>query len=176
MNKISLVSFALLTSLAYGCANPGKVTGGGRVIAEDGTALATFALHGDTCSGDLTNPNGHFNWVDQKSGVKMKGTLSGLSLCVEEDDWQGVWGDFACLYCMDAFGPGTFAASLEYTSTNPKQPGSGYATGCLKDNGEGINAVDGDKLALFVDTGVYGGYSAQGTVRGNVQEHACDAP
>ena len=53
-------------------------------------------------------------------------------------------------------------------------PGDGSAVACVKDNGEGSGAVDGDKLILIVYSGVYTGYSTAGTVRGNVQSHVCE--
>jgi hypothetical protein len=43
----------------------------------------------------------------------------------------------------------------------------------VKDNGEGKDNLDGDRLIMSVTSGVYGGYGASGLVRGNVQSHAC---
>ena len=175
MNTSLRYGFALasLTSL-FGCANPGKVTGGGSLVAEDGTKLATFAVNADSCSGNVDDARGRLNWVDQARGVKMNGTVRAHAVCVTPEDWQGQWFAPDCEWCGGTFGPGAQLAYVDYRSTNPKAPGDGSAVACVKDNGEGSGAVDGDKLILSVYSGVYTGYSMAGTVRGNVQSHVCE--
>ena len=176
MNKLLKTCVTLATALvATACMNPGKVTGGGKVVDDSGKAIANFGMNADTCSGDLLNPRGQFNWVDQTNGVKMNGRVVAHGLCVSEEDWQGTWYSDVCAFeCVPRFGYNTHVAWVNYRSTNPTKPGSGGAFVCLKDNGEGINKVDGDRIALFSDVGVYAGYSAAGVVKGNIQQHTCD--
>mgnify|MGYP003348044411 CR=1 FL=1 len=126
------------------------------------------------CSSDLLHPEGHLNWVDKAGSVKLNGQLSLHGQCVSEDDWQGTWYSEKCeLLCVPLFGYGTHVAQVDYRSTNPKKPGSGVAIACLKDNGEGVNKIAGDQVALFAISGVYAGYISAGTVRGNVQSGVC---
>jgi hypothetical protein len=174
MNKTLRMGFALatITSL-FGCANPGKVTGGGSVVGDDGKKLATFAVHADTCSGDLNAAQGRMNWVDQARDVKMNGTMTAHAVCVSEQDWQGTWIAPDCEWCAGSLGYGAELAYFTYRSTNPRAPGDGVGVACVKDNGEGSNNLDGDRLILNVGSGVYAGYGASGRVRGNVQSHAC---
>ena len=174
MNKTLRMGFALATTASlFGCANPGKVTGGGSVVADDGTKIATFAVNADTCSGDLNAAQGRLNWVDQERGVKMNGTMTAHAVCVSEQDWQGTWVAEDCEWCAGSFGYGAELAYFDYRSTNPKAPGSGSGVVCVKDNGEGKNNLDGDRLILTARSGVYSGYGASGLVRGNVQSHGC---
>ena len=174
MNKTLRMGFALATITGLvGCANPGKVTGGGSVVGDDGEKLATFAVHADTCSGDLNAAQGRMNWVDQARDVKMNGTMTAHAVCVSEQDWQGTWVAADCEWCAGSLGYGAELAYFDYRSTNPRAPGDGVGVACVKDNGEGSGNVDGDRLILSVGSGVYAGYGASGRVRGNVQSHAC---
>jgi hypothetical protein len=174
MNKTLRMGFALATVTALvGCANPGKVTGGGSVVGDDGTKIATFAVNADTCSGDLNAAQGRMNWVDQTRDVKLNGTMTAHAVCVSEQDWQGSWFAPDCEWCAGSFGYGAELAYFDYRSTNPKAPGTGSGVTCVKDNGEGKGNLDGDRLIMSVTSGVYGGYGASGRVRGNVQSHAC---
>jgi len=104
----------------------------------------------------------------------MNGSVVAHGQCVSEEDWQGTWYSEVCEFeCVPRFGYNTHVAWVNYRSTNPAKPGEGGAFVCLKDNGEGSKKVDGDKLAMFGQSGVYEGYSLAGTVKGNIQSHTC---
>ena len=147
------------------------MTGGGQLVGYDGSSIANFGFNGDTCDGDLNNPTGRFNYVDQEAGVKMNGALTGHGVCVNPDQWEGEWFALDCL--ASPFPYPVHLMYADYRSTNPKNRGDGSLLAFVKDNGEG-NASDDDEMQVFVYAGPFAGYIEQGTVQGNIQDHTCE--
>lgn len=148
---------------------PGKVTGGGFVQKADGSR-ANFGFNASSCDGPVS---GNFNYHDRTAagfdgGVKMNGAVIEANQCDEAGGCSLAGagpGDPKCPY--EGYG-----VTVGYKSTNPKVPGTGTAGACVVDNGEGKNST-GDLLGLAVDSGPYAGYFLSGTVKGNIQAHAC---
>ena len=168
--KTTVVS--LLICSVVGCANPGKITGGGKLIGYDGFDIAAFGFNGDTCDGDLNNPTGHFNFVDQEAGVKMNGSLEAHGVCVDPDQWEGEWLALDCI-----FSPFPYPVHLvvaNYRSTKPRNRGEGQFLAYVKDNGEGGKASGDDQMQILVFSGPFAGYLQEGVVQGNVKDHTCE--
>ena len=171
-NLLKMLVVSILIFTVIGCANPGKVTGGGKLIGYDGTPIAAFGFNGDTCDGDLNNPTGHFNYVDKEAGVKMNGPLSGHGVCVDPDQWEGEWFALDCL-----FSPFPYPVHLmyaDYRSTNPANRGEGQLLAYVKDNGEGGKASGDDQMQILVYSGPFAGYLEEGFVQGNIKQHTCE--
>jgi len=81
-----------------------------------------------------------------------------------------------CLVCVGVFGAPlptkTYGLDVNYTSTNTAFPGTGTASVCVIDNGQGSNASE-DQLAIVVESGPYGGYENSGSVQGNISAQTC---
>lgn len=146
----------------------GKGTGGGS-LAKEGGGIAHFAFNGDSCNSTGT-VKGKFNYHDKllasvDDDVKANGDITSIVQCTDPAG------------CFDAtFGTcptNGYIVTFSYNSTNPKNRGSGTGGACLLDGGEGQAAPD-DQAAVGFDDGPFAGYSAQGTVNGNVQGHLCD--
>jgi hypothetical protein len=182
-----------------GCAQPGKVTGGGWIssAAWDGSK-ANFGFNGDSCDSWLEGEgkdtvwygvDGHFNFHDMhvkelshhryipKQGVKLNGTVTGVALC---DDSRT--DDLVCGKCgaykhnrYDYTGEeGAYKVSFNYRSTNPFAPGEGAGEACVIDNGEGANAEKADYAYVLITSGPYYDYENEGEVQGNIQAHPCN--
>lgn len=173
-----------MTGVLSGCINPGKVTGGGQLIDDSGNR-ADFGLNGNTCGGDIDNPRGHFNYIDQTNGVKMNGDLTASGVCVSQDQWQEEWYKDDCLngsyYFNGIYHEGhrpfdvpVYLLYANYRSTNPQKPGAGNVRVYVKDNGEGQKADGSDQMDVYVYDGPFAGYHQQGTVQGNIQVLPCD--
>lgn len=172
MNRKAILSLAFVGLLAATGCTRGKVTGGGQVVDKEGTQIANFGFNADSCVTGPESPEGHFNWVDTKSGVKMNGPLTRMENCLASKSK-------ICSNCRDYFGTNTYTMEVAYRSTNPKYPGEGIAYACVKDNGEGKEVDPGDLVWVLVDDdpsvgGPYSGYSVIGLVQGNIQKHTCD--
>lgn len=167
----ALFAAILLSLSTLACINPGKVTGGGKLVGEEGH-IASFGFSGDSCAGDLVNPTGHFNYVDKHAGVKMNGDLDGVGRCVTEEQWEGEWFAADCSTCEESVGLPSYLVYFDYKSTNPSRPGKGSGLACVKDGGEGPGSKD-DVLFVSVFSGPFVDYSQMGVVQGNIQEHPC---
>jgi hypothetical protein len=174
MNNKLLVGVIVLTmGTLFSCANPGKVTGGGQLIDYYGDRVANFGFNGDTCDGDLNNPKGHFNYIDQTHNVKMNGPLISHGTCVSPDQWQGEWYSTYCDLCQNYFEPPVDLFFADYRSTNPQMRGDGEVMVCAKDNGEG-QAATSDQIHIEVFSGPFAYYNQTGFVKGNIKAHSCD--
>lgn len=170
---MSLGAAGIVAAGMTGCANPGKVTGGGQLkdsVTDD--RIANFGFNGDTCDGDLNNPTGHFNYVDQDNGVKMNGDLRAHAVCVSPDQWEGRWIAPDCW--ASPFSTPVHLFYVDYRSTNPKERGEGMAVVYVKDNGEGNKADGSDQMAVYVISGPFDAYQQEGVVQGNIKEHSCE--
>jgi hypothetical protein len=162
----------VIVTLATGCANPGKATGGGSLVDGNGNKIASIGFNVDTCSGGLGNPTGRFNYVDMGLGVKMKGDVFAAAHCVSPEDWEGQWIALDCLVCSSLLGLDSHLFYVNYHSTSPVYPGQGELVVCARDGGEG--AGSGNTLFVSVSSGPFESYQRLGTLKGNIQSHTCD--
>jgi hypothetical protein len=168
-----LILSTLLTLTGCLVTVPGKITGGGWIPSISGMEKekASFGFNANSCEG-LSYAEGHFNFRDKYAdfpgGVKMNGEILEAYECEEQES-----GTSTC-YCDGIFEPPWHEISVYYRSTNPKRRGEGEAIICIKDNGEGENAVLADTAFAEVLSGPYVGYKNIGFVQGNVQSHECE--
>jgi hypothetical protein len=161
----SLLTFTGCTP-APGVRIEGKATGGGSLAKSDGTK-ASFGFNGTSCSG---TPTGRFNYIDKNAvgvpsgGVMANATISSIVQCIDPNGCT----DNDIGICPT----GAYIIGFDYKSTNAKNPGTGQGGACLVDGGEGHAAVT-DQGAIGFNSGPYAGYSADGTVNGNIQGHLC---
>lgn len=66
-----------------------------------------------------------------------------------------------------------YGVSFQFTSTNPRYPGSGLGVACITDNGQGMNAIAEDNVVLIIANGQYKGYINQGPLQGNTEAGPC---
>jgi hypothetical protein len=171
LSGIVILVLAAVVGLS-GCAQGGKVTGGGWIPSASGEAgeKANFGFNAEECTPDEVK--GHFNYHDKALEVKMNGPVIDAGECVEPFSNPNL--SLSCLFCTLTF-PGLPAYGIEvaYRSTNPALPGTGNAIACVTDNGEGANATSADLGRIFVLSGPYAGYQNAGPVQGNIQAHRC---
>src|SRR5215813_9264726 len=165
--KLSMVLFvvALTALLVTSC---DRATGGGRLDGANGRA--SFGFNGDGC--DTTNFKGQVQYQDQDGGQKFHGSVSYARQCLAGGDCP------VCDPLRITLGfpltLGDYEIAVDYRSTNPDFPGSGTATLCVTDNGEGANAVASDSAIIQISSGPYAPYLNYGSIRGNVQQHKCN--
>jgi len=166
LGRAILVTVALVALNGCGGKDPTQftaamMTGGGWIPSGDKVAghKANFGFNAAQCApGEFS---GHFNYHDKYLGVKMVGTVIGAKIC-----GNGVTCESGCP-------ADSIEVTMEYRSTNPKDPGAGLALACLQDHGEGANAPQEDQGRIKVTTGPFAGYENRGPVQGNIQEHTC---
>ncbi len=82
-----------------------------------------------------------------------------------------------CGLCVVALGtplpPKTYGFDVNYSSTNTAYPGSGVASVCVVDNGQGSKASAKDFAIIAVESGPYQGYANSGLVQGNISGTTC---
>jgi hypothetical protein len=139
-------------------------------------------------------------WPD--GGVKLNGEVLEVAKCSEGDNstnlgiacgvcnlqfcncpaWPDNWDtcawDFLAapsVFCegMGPIPPNLYGVAFQFTSTNPRYPGSGYGVACITDNGQGKKAVSKDNVVLIIANGQYQGYINQGPVQGNISSGPC---
>ena len=166
MKTARLLCNVALTALLAGACD--RATGGGRLDGVNGRA--SFGFNGDGC--DTTNFKGQVQYQDHDGGQKLHGDVTFARQCL-------VGGD--CPVCdplrISLGFPltlGDYEVTIDYKSTNPAFPGSGTATVCFTDNGEGVNSTGSDTAIIQVHSGPYAGYLNYGSIRGNVQQHKCN--
>lgn len=168
MHKMKIFGsmFAAATAMMLiGCETPTKVTGGGKVVPYGSYASekATFGFNANACGDSVT---GQFQFHDHTiridGDIKFHGEVGDAAFC---EDPSGI---STCGYCFD----GELKVEATYESTNPFFPGFGTATACVRDGGEGADAVDTIFLAL--DSGPFDGYRVEGELKGNIQDHGCE--
>jgi hypothetical protein len=147
---VGLCATALLAIGMAGCgSNPVKITGGGSLPKESGTAHLGFTVN--TCSQDKVR--GQMAYVDMHQGIAAHGEVRRTIECT---------GD-SCNNC-DA---GDVQVNMEYRSLMSGNPGSGDVIACVS---------GGKHLSVDFRNGPFAGYTAEGDVRGNVQLHECTPP
>jgi hypothetical protein len=176
---IRIVRFSLLLVALIGmsgCAEFGRVNGGGWVNNYTGGGTSNFGFNANGCKAEKVdhewvNIKGHFNYVDQsayhetdypRGGVKLNGKVTGVAEC------EGNLLPAECNFCENGY-----AIRVDYRSTNPFAKGEGKAKVCVYDNGEGINAPSADEASIFVLSGPFQGYYNHGDVQGNIQGKEC---
>ena len=173
---INCATFLMLAMVVSGCAEFGRVNGGGWLENHGGGGTSNFGFNANGCDAvkvdhEWVGIKGRFNFIDQsaydeesypKGGVKIHGTVTGVAEC------EGDVLPFECNFCE-----GGYAIRVDYDSTNPFARGNGQAKVCVYDNGEGINAVRSDWLKIFVMSGPFEGYYNGGYTYGNIQAKAC---
>ena len=166
MKTSTMLFFCLLVTalLITGC---DRVTGGGRLEGVNGRA--SFGFNADGCG--IPDFKGQLQFNDHDGGQKFHGNVAFARQCVVDGDCP------VCDPLRISLGfpltTGDYEVTINYDSTNPAQPGSGLATVCLTDNGEGANAVDSDNAIIQIQSGPYAPYLNFGPLRGNVQQHKC---
>jgi hypothetical protein len=183
-------AFAVALAVALtGCATPAKFTGGGWLPSTSGGARdkANLGFNMQNCDPGNTPISGHFNYHDMKApayaatgGVKLGGFVVNGGACTLQPPIPPATAAVACdVLGLSGLPPGfcppdvgAIGIDVEYESTNPKLPGAGTAIACVFDGGEGINATS-DLMRFYVIDGPFAGYLNQGTVKGNLQQHAC---
>jgi hypothetical protein len=144
-----------------------RATGGGRLDGVNGRA--SFGFTADGCN--IPDFKGQVQFVDHDNDVKFHGDVVYARQCIVAEDCP------VCDPLRIALGYpltfGDYEVEIQYRSTNPADPGSGTARACFTDNGEGVNSTGSDSSIVQVESGPYFGYLNHGTVRGNVQQHAC---
>lgn len=155
-----------------------------------GVITGTFNYHDKKAAGW---PNG---------GVKLNGIVLEATKCSEGNTfnntgiacgicnlqfcncpgWPGTLGSCASNFLTDPLGfcqdmkpiPGNlYGVGFQFTSMNPRYPGSGIGVTCVTDNGQGIKAVDKDNAVLIIVNGQYQGYINQGPIQGNAATAPC---
>jgi len=174
---ISFATVLMLAIVASGCAEFGRVNGGGWLDNYTGGGTSNFGFNANGCDAEKIDHEwvgikGHFNYIDQsayhpvdypKGGVKMNGDVTGVAECAGHAVLPP-----ECIFCN-----GGYAIRVDYRSTNPFAGGEGRAKVCVYDNGEGINATSTDELSIFVYSGPFEGYYNHGFTYGNIQAKAC---
>lgn len=145
-----------------------RATGGGRLDGVNGQA--SFGFNADGC--DFPAFKGQIQYGAKDGGQKFHGEANYARQCL-------VGGD--CPVCdplrISLGFPltlGDYEVGINYDSTNPAIPGSGTATLCVTDNGEGVNSAGADTGIISVSSGPYAGYLNYGEIRGNIQQHKCN--
>jgi hypothetical protein len=155
-----------------------------------GVITGTFNYHDKAAPGW---PNG---------GVKLNGTVVDAGKCSELGNsspywlacaicnlqfcngsgWPGQWETYLSGFFTDPSGfcpedinvpNNLYAVGFQFTSTNPRYPGTGAGVACIRDNGQGKKAIDKDNVTLIIALGQYSGYTNQGPVQGNISSGPC---
>src|SRR5215813_1185887 len=163
--SILFVCLVLTALLVTSC---DRATGGGKLNGVNGRA--SFGFNGDGC--DTANFKGQVQYNDQDGGQKLHGDVVYARQCLVDGDCPVC--DPLRIQLGFPLTLGDYEITVDYRSTNPALDGSGTATVCLTDNGEGANAVDSDSAIIQVQSGPYAGYLNYGSIRGNVQQHKCN--
>jgi hypothetical protein len=167
--------------LASGCTIEGqmKYTGGGTMNSSGGTGKANLTVNADTCG---ISPKGRIKYQDNtaidfldKGGVSLDATILKAGICTQtgilsEDPEDPYSGQTECT-C-----PGWPAVKADYTSTNPKLPGSGRLLTCFynfRNQGEQSNESEMYVRQVTLTTGPYAGYTNAGTLSGNIHQASC---
>lgn len=166
--KTSTLLFCLVLALLLISVGCDRVTGGGRLDGVNGRA--SFGFNGDGCGG--TDFKGQLQYQDHDGGQKLHGDVVFARQCVVDGDCPVC--DPLRIQLGFPLTTGDYEVTVDYDSTNPAIPGSGTATVCLTDNGEGAKAVDADSAIIQIQSGPYAPYLNFGSLRGNVQQHKCN--
>lgn len=192
--KLSLTACTVVLAVGLaGCAAPAKFTGGGWMPSTSGGAKdkANLSINVQNCDPENTPIHGRFNFHDRlapawasSGGVKLHGWVVRGGVCTVNPFMTETVVAACDVFNLAQTGvpagfcppdSGNVGVDIEYESTNPKIQGSGgggTAVACFQDNGEGASATS-DFARIFVIDGPYAGYSNAGTVKGNLQQHAC---
>lgn len=181
--KMDIIRGAMIAALAGlflgGCTIEGnaKYVGGGELPSSGGLGKAYLQVDADTCAGN-ENARGGFTYTDKSAldwsesgGVALTGTIQKAGLC----ESHGIQGDPDNIECHC---PGWPAVRGEYTSTNPKLPGSGTYYACFYSQREGVIDSSFPIRSTLVQRvvmtgGPYENYENHGLLRGNIQTQAC---
>lgn len=168
-----------LVLLASGCSIDGqmKYTGGGTMNSSGGTGKALLNVNADTCD---TEPKGRIKYSDStaidfvgQGGVSLDATIRKAGICNATQQISLDPGDPDFVDCDCHGWP---AVNADYTSTNPKLPGSGRLVTCFynaKADGMQSNESEMYVQQVTLKTGPYAGYKNAGTLRGNITQAAC---
>ena len=135
-------------------------------------------------------------------GVKLNGAVVDVAKCSEGDNfsnfgiacgicnlqfgdcpgWPDTWETCALNFLANPLGfrenmkqipNNLYAVGFQFTSTNPRYPGTGIGIACIQDNGQGKYAINKDYVVMIIANGQYHGYINQGPVRGNIATEPC---
>jgi hypothetical protein len=146
---LGLSGFAV-PPLAYGDTEPTRAGGGGNIdpFSFYASSLATLGFRADSCDEPAQGQvNFHDNTVSPN--VRLCAEVDDVALCTVNGDDCG-----SCLV-------GEVIINATYTSHNPSDPGEGGLTACL-----------GTNTLVSITSGLFGGYSVDGPLSGNVQRRA----
>lgn len=166
MKNSTVLFFVILMALLV--ASCDRATGGGKLEGVNGRA--SFGFTGDGC--DTTNFKGQFQYNDQDGGQKLHGDVVFARQCLVDGDCPVC--DPLRIQLGFPLTLGDYEVTVDYRSTNNASPGTGTATVCFTDNGEGAKAVDSDSAIISISSGPYAGYLNHGSIQGNVQQHKCN--
>ena len=187
--KLSLVAAVIsLSACAYG---PAKITGGGTMDSTSGVTgdKANFGFNMERC--DLSAPaKGHVTFHDknapdfQPGGVRLRADVVDRLETIATVQGYPIFGNTG--YCQFdenvtnadnlCVCPSGYQVGFNYSSQNPKFPGSGFGVMCVYagdypdpnsfTSSANVNVVK-------IGSGPFANYQNTGAVRGNLQPHSC---
>lgn len=163
MKKIISLSALFLSLATVGWLGPVAITGGGQLVAADGTHLATLTLQCDDCRSDSFAASGHFNYVDHQGGAHLHGDLTAHVAC---DPSGGRYVDDCLLFCDAALLPG---AHVVFGTDDD----GGTLAACIKDNGKGHGPPD-RAVVVVRPSGAPGFHRVSARVQGNFVVHGAE--
>jgi hypothetical protein len=170
---VKIVCPFVLVGLMSGCAQLGKVTGGGWMESASGSGKANFGFNANSCDAyeledEWVDVRGRFNYHDKNADIKMNGKVVSVMECLAPAE------NLLDAPLCDVFCIGGYVVEVDYRSTLTTNKGSGSARVCVWDNGEGANATASDFAKFEALTGPFAGYMNSGPVQGNIKAHECE--
>lgn len=145
-----------------------KITGGGWLPSTTGDgSKANLGFVMNTC--DPANVKGHFNYHDLsytpslKAAAKIDGFYQPrVGQCLLSD------GTGTTDLAVTCSGPTQALVVFDYESKNKKEDAAGVGQACVC-----MDSATFNMQIAFID-GPYAGYSNEGSVKGNINNHGCD--
>jgi hypothetical protein len=172
----SLTCVLLASGCSYSIDGQMKYTGGGTMNSSGGTGKANLNVNADTCGDE---PKGRIKYSDSTAidflnngGVSLDATILKSGICSATGEISSDPAD----QILECDCPGWPAVKADYTSTNPKLPGTGRLLACFYNaKSDGSQSFESEMLVqqVTLKTGPYAGYKNSGTLSGNITQASC---